>query len=174
MNVFSMRRSLSVCVATLFAVLSASVVHGVGFTATVNGGNEVPPNASTNVGTTRVNVDPASSTISWVTTSSVPLASVTGHHIHQGVAGFNGPVVVNFSGAYSGSVVNTTVAPQILASPTSFYVNLHTGAFPGGEIRAQLFADPIITPTLSTPVLIALALALAGFAAFLFRRNARL
>ena len=173
MNVFSMRRTLSVCVATLFAVLSASVVHAVGFTATLSGSNEVPPNASTNVGTTRVNVDPASNTISWVTTSSVPLASVTGHHIHQGVAGVNGPVVVNFSGAYSGSVVNTTVAPQILASPTSFYVNLHTGAFPGGEIRAQLFADPIITPTLSTPVLIALALALAGFAAFLFRRNVR-
>lgn len=173
MNVFWMRRSLSVCVATLFAVVSASVVHAVAFTATLNGSNEVPPNASTNVGTTVVDVDPSSSTISWRTTSSVPLASVTGHHIHQGVAGVNGPIVVNFGGAYSGSVVNTTVAPQILANPTSFYVNLHTRAFPGGEIRGQLFADPIITPTLSTPVLMVLALALAGFAAFLFRRNAR-
>ena len=85
MNVFSMRRSLSVCVATLFAVVSASVVHAVAFTATLSGSNEVPPNASTNVGTTRVDVDPASSTISWVTTSSVPLASVTGHQDRKSV-----------------------------------------------------------------------------------------
>lgn len=109
-----MRRALTVCATILFATVCVSVVHAVSFTATLSGVNEVPANASTNVGATVVNVDPASSTISWTTTTTIPLASATGHHIHQQVAGVNGPVVVSFEVAYSGSVVNTTVAPQIL------------------------------------------------------------
>lgn len=168
-----MRRALHVCVTVLFAALSVSIVHAVTFTSTLSGSNEATPNASTSVGTTVVNVDPASSTISWTTTSSIPLASVTGHHLHQAVAGLNGPVVVNFASAYSGSVVNTAVAPLILANPAGFYVNLHTSAFPGGEIRGQLVADPVSTPALSTPLIVMLALALAGFAALRFGRNAR-
>ncbi len=173
MNVVWMRRTLPLCATLLFAVLSVPAVHAVSFTATLSGAKEVPANASTSSGTTVVNVDPATNTITWSTTTSIPLSSVTGHHIHQGVAGVNGPVVVNFASAYSGSVVNATIAPQILSNPAGFYVNLHTAAFPGGEIRGQLVADPLITPTLSPPVLIMLALMLAGFAAFLFRRNAR-
>ena len=85
MSVFSMRRGLTACVTILFATVYVSVVHAVSFTATLRGANEVPPNASTNSGTTVVNVDPASSTISWTTTTTIPLA--TGHHIHQRVAG---------------------------------------------------------------------------------------
>ncbi len=173
MNAVSMRRALPLCATLLFAVLSVSVVQAVSFTATLTGAKEVPANASTNTGTTVVNVDPATSTITWSTTTSIPQTSVTGHHIHQQVAGVNGAVVVNFGGIYSGSVVSTTFAPLILANPAGFYVNVHTALFPGGEIRGQLVADPIITPTLSMPVLITLALMLAGFAAFLFRRNAR-
>jgi uncharacterized membrane protein (DUF485 family) len=171
MNVVSMRRALTACVTILFATVYVSVVHAVSFTATLRGANEVPPNASTNSGTTVVNIDPASSTISWTTTTTIPVA--TGHHIHQQVAGVNGPVRIDFAAAYSGSVVNTTYASQILANPAGFYVNLHTSAFPGGELRGQLVADPITTPTLSTPVLIALALALAGLTAFGIGRNAR-
>lgn len=173
MNVVWIRRALPACTAMLFAVLAISAVHAVSFTATLSGANEVPPNASTNTGTTVVNIDPATSTISWVTTSSIPVGSVTAHHVHQQVAGVNGGVVINFASAYSGSIVNTTVAPQIIANPRGFYVNLHTAAFGGGELRGQLVADPVITPTVSTPVLIALALMLAGFAGFLLRRNVR-
>ncbi len=158
----------------LFAVLSVSAAQAVSLTATLRGSNEVLPNASLNTGTTVVNVEPGTGVLTWSTSTTIPAASVTGHHIHTGVAGVNGAVVVNFGGVYNGSIIiSTTLAAQIATQPGSFYVNLHTAAFPGGEIRAQLVADPVVTPTLSTPVLITLALMLAGFAAFLFRRNSR-
>jgi CHRD domain len=170
----SANRMYSMFAVAVFALLAVSAAQAISLTATLSGGREVPPNASINTGTTVVNVDPGTGVLSWVTNSTIPLSSVTGHHIHQAGSGVNGPVVVNFSGAYSGSVtISTALAAQIAFNPSSFYVNLHTATFLAGEIRGQLVADPVITPTLSTVSLLALAFALAGFAAFLFRRNRR-
>jgi outer membrane protein assembly factor BamB len=178
MNATWIRRgtaSLALCAVGLFAVLSVSAVQAVTLTATLSGGQEVPANGSISSGTTVVNVDPGTGVLSWSTTSSLPVTSATGHHIHQGAAGVNGPVVVNFSNAYNGTVtISTALAAQIAFSPRNFYVNLHTAAFPGGEIRGQLIANPVITPTLSTPMLIALGLAVLAFGAMVFRRKNRI
>lgn len=69
-------------------------------------------------------------------------------HIHRGVAGTNGPVVVPFElipesgnpGTSSGCV---TAAPALLRSirnePSGFYFNIHNGRFPSGALRGQLF-----------------------------------
>ena len=114
----------------------------------------------------------------WWADLDIPVGSATGHHIHDGVAGVNGPVVVNFSAAYSGTVVVTpTQAALIIADPARFYVNLHTAAFPGGELRGQLAAiaaPGAAIPTLSLTMLLALGLGLAGFGALVFRRSKRL
>lgn len=63
-------------------------------------------------------------------------------HIHKGVAGKAGPVVVGlFTGkAKSSGCVKTTaaLAKQVAKSPASFYVNLHNKAYPNGAIRGQL------------------------------------
>jgi hypothetical protein len=66
-------------------------------------------------------------------------------HIHSGKAGKNGPIVVPFpkppakNGKSSGC---TTASPPLLkgiaAHPTSYYVNVHTTAYPGGAVRGQL------------------------------------
>ena len=128
----------------LFAVMSVSVAHAVSFTADLKGASEVPPVASANNGTTKIKINPATGLIAWTTTSTIPIASVTGHHIHQAIAGANGGVVVGFGTAYSGSTINATIASAIIANPANFYVNLHTAAFPGGEIRGQIAADPVL------------------------------
>ncbi len=70
-------------------------------------------------------------------------------HIHRGVAGQNGPIVVGFTpvpsdgspGTSSGCVadVDPTVLAQIRAKPLKFYVNIHTVDFPDGALRGQLF-----------------------------------
>ena len=72
------------------------------------------------------------------------LAPAAAAHIHRGATGVAGPVVVplttpSASGQSSGctSVARTLVA-SILASPASFYVNVHTAEFPAGAIRGQL------------------------------------
>jgi hypothetical protein len=65
-------------------------------------------------------------------------------HIHQGAAGVNGPVVVDFTHLIDGSRVrgcvtaNPNVLDAIRTNPAGFYVNLHTAEFPRGAVRGQL------------------------------------
>jgi hypothetical protein len=78
-------------------------------------------------------------------------------HIHEGVAGVNGPVVVLFfdvpevSGAPTAALPDTVAAvggcldgqdPALLRDirrhPRTYYVNVHNAEFPGGAIRGQL------------------------------------
>jgi hypothetical protein len=78
---------------------------------------------------------------------STPIAA----HIHRGKAGENGPIVVTFTPKIpasgdpdaSGGCVppdggNTAVLDEILAHPSHFYANVHTGDFQNGAIRGQL------------------------------------
>jgi hypothetical protein len=88
------------------------------------------------------------------TVSACPAGTaITIAHIHQGVAGVNGTIVVN-TGLVAGEVtlVNgggsftkngvpiqpVTVAQQILDNPSGFYFNIHSTNNPQGVIRAQL------------------------------------
>jgi hypothetical protein len=75
------------------------------------------------------------------------LAPTTAAHIHRGPSGVNGNIVVNLSppgaanpGASSGcrAGIPLAIINAIRADPTSFYVNVHNGAFPNGAIRGQL------------------------------------
>jgi hypothetical protein len=78
-------------------------------------------------------------------------------HIHKGVTGQNGPIVLEFanvpkdeSGAPSGnpgtsSGCKTAATPEeqaaitrIRRNPAGYYVNMHTGPFPDGAARGQL------------------------------------
>lgn len=172
------RRLPALGVIFLLGAASICSAQVASFTAVLSGANEVPANASTNVGSTSVTVNAATGAVTWSTTSSIPQPSATGHHIHQQVAGTNGPIVVNFGTAYSGTVTaTTTLAASIIANPAGFYVNLHTAAFPGGEIRGQLvpFVAPVagVVPVLDGPLLALLGAALAGLGVFAFRRTKR-
>ena len=76
---------------------------------------------------------------------SAPIAA----HIHEAEAGTNGPVVVTLAppvltaGAGTSSGCVSGIAAALLASirntPGNFYVNVHTGQFPAGAVRGQLF-----------------------------------
>lgn len=71
-------------------------------------------------------------------------------HLHRGARGQNGPVVANLAfpqGGQSadclsqdeaGKFVNGGSVQEILASPGSFYVNVHTAEYPNGAVRGQL------------------------------------
>src|SRR5215472_11818016 len=98
------------------------------FTATLLPSNEVPP----------------------ATTTMLILA-----HVHQGVAGANGPVVIDSglsptnpvaltAGAATFTRTGLTVSPAtaqgIINNPAGFYFNVHTPLNTGGAIRGQLTA----------------------------------
>lgn len=83
--------------------------------------------------------------------------TVRAMHIHRGVLGQGGPVVVDAqfgaaaaltgSGSFFRSVVLTDpmaleVVKGILANPTGYYLNVHTESNPSGLLRGQLVNTP--------------------------------
>ena len=126
------------------------------YAAELRPGNEVPPANSTAFGSAFVTFDPVNSTMAFEMRAS-GIVNATMAHIHRGAAGANGPVIINFAtneaqiagGRASGSgPISSLQSGNLLASdltalanPTTaagYYVNVHSSAFPGGEIRGQL------------------------------------
>ena len=75
------------------------------------------------------------------------IATPTAAHIHKGKRGKNGPIVVTLStqsggnpGASSGCVDgDPALLSDIRKRSRRYYVNVHTGDFPDGALRGQLF-----------------------------------
>ena len=110
------------------------------FKAMLKGSDEVPSNTSTATGTTILTVNKDTKKVNAVTTDSV-VTPVAGH-IHMAAKGTTGPVIYPFgvnlsSPITSQSDVLTDEQVQALMDEM-LYSNLHTAAFPGGEIRGQL------------------------------------
>ncbi len=75
-------------------------------------------------------------------------------HIHEGSRGSNGAPVANLAWPQNGQAADCLtegedgkfptgepgIVQRILSNPSSFYINIHNGEFPGGAIRGQLGA----------------------------------
>jgi len=111
-------------------------------TAVLSGAAEVPTAGDLDgAGVATITLDRVSQTICVDSTTS-GIDTVTLTHIHQGVAGTSGPVVVDFApgglGALSKCVLSTeALIDQIAASPAGFYFNVHTTAFGAGALRGN-------------------------------------
>jgi len=108
------------------------------FVATLTGANSVPANGSTATGTGLFVFDVGTSTLTYYVKHTI--ANVTAAHIHEGAAGTNGPVIIPFTltgQTASGSAVLTAGQTTELFAG-SLYTNVHSPAFPAGEIRGQL------------------------------------
>jgi len=125
----------------------------VNYAAELRGSNEVPPTGSAAFGSSFITFDTINNSLTWeVNTSGIGTATLS--HIHRGPAGISGPVIINFAtsasqipnGRTSGTIdVSSLPAADLtaLASASTaggYYVNVHSQAFPGGEIRGQLAA----------------------------------
>lgn len=136
------------------------------FSAVLRPANEVPPvsNAeSGGVGAVQVTFNPTRDAAGVITGATADFyfqasgfpgtTTVVGAHIHPGVAGVNGPVIIstgltaaspftlaNGTGEFraSGVRVDAALAQAIINNPAAFYFNIHSPLNPGGFARGQL------------------------------------
>jgi Cu/Zn superoxide dismutase len=112
------------------------------YTARLSGVAEVPPVATDAVGVATVTLNDDKTVARLNLTVSELSSEFMGVHIHAGLAGTNGPVLVNLSSDYvNGKVVaEFPVSDALLRAMArrQLYVNVHTENYPGGEIRGQI------------------------------------
>jgi hypothetical protein len=110
------------------------------FKAVINGTSEVPSNASAATGTATLTFNNSTK----IFTINVQFAGITPTvaHIHKGAAGVNGGVAFGFVVPIISPINFTSMAldatQEADLNANLYYVNIHSAAFPGGEIRGQL------------------------------------
>jgi hypothetical protein len=137
-------RTASVLAASVLAACSSmgSMMGGSdnGEQVKLSGSNEVPAVSTQASGSGTVTVGSDCSVQAKITVTGM---KATAAHIHQGAAGANGKVIVPFTKqgddtfvAPEGAKLDEQGCADYKAGKT--YVNVHSDAHKGGEIRAQL------------------------------------
>ena len=108
----------------------------------LDGKSEVPPNTSAGTGTADLDYDAASKKLSWKITYSGLSRPATAAHFHgPAAAGANAGVKVPIANPGTSPVEGSaTLTDEQAADLTGgkYYINIHTAANPGGEIRGQV------------------------------------
>jgi CHRD domain len=139
-----LRSSLLAAVFAAGFVTAASAAT-LQFHATMNGASEVPPNQTAGTGDAMASLDTSTKTLTYTVTFSNLTGSATAAHFHgPAKPGANAGVVVPIGGKAPTSPVHGTATltdAQIKdLEGGMWYVNVHTAANPGGEIRGQVMS----------------------------------
>lgn len=133
---------LALIAASALALSGCQTVKGWmgGGKVTLSGSQEVPPVKTDASGSAAIKVAADKSVSGSVTTTGVNGVAA---HIHQGASGRNGPVIVPLTkksegewGVPAGAKLTDSQYEAYKAG--DLYVNVHSPAHKGGEIRAQL------------------------------------
>lgn len=125
--------------AALIACLAAAPVFAA--EVKLGGDQEVPAVKTSASGSGNIMVAADGAVSGSVTTTGL---MGTAAHIHQGAAGKNGPVIVPLTKSADGNTWSVPAGSKLNADQLKayqageLYVNVHTEANKGGEIRAQL------------------------------------
>jgi hypothetical protein len=120
---------------------STKNMFGGGSKVTLSGSQEVPPVTTSASGKGTITVKDDKSVSGSIATSGI---NGTAAHIHIGAAGQNGPVIVPLAKGADGNTwlvpagAKLTDAQYEAYKAGNLYLNVHTAAHKGGEIRGQL------------------------------------
>jgi CHRD domain len=109
----------------------------------MTGAAETPPGASNGTAKAVVTLASKPGKVCWTFESLSGVSNPTYAHIHVGVAGKSGNIVLPLS---TGSTLMTkgcvhasaALIKSIAANPHGYYVNIHSKQYPSGAVRAQL------------------------------------
>ena len=143
---YSFKSTVVACFSTL-ALLASCASHAdmLNLGATLSGAAEVPPNTSAGMGQLQAEFDKATKTLRYTLRYSGLSGPVKAAHFHgPAEAGKNAGVALGINNAGESPVQGSAVltgdqAADLLAG--KWYVNLHTAANPGGEVRGQVIPE---------------------------------
>jgi hypothetical protein len=140
----------STVLAAVLAVgfLSSASAATQQYHAIMNGKSEVPPTTSAGTGTASATLDTSTRELKYTVTFENLSGPATAAHFHGPAAkGANAPVVVPIGGPNPTSPVSgtATLTEQQMKDLQAgkWYVNVHTAANKGGEIRGQVLHHPL-------------------------------
>jgi hypothetical protein len=124
------------------AVAFAGPASAETFKVTLDSKSEVPTNTSAGTGTADVDYDAATKKLTWKLTYSGLSGPATAAHFHgPAEAGKNAGVAVAIPNATSSPAEGSATLTDAQAADLmggKYYINVHTAANPGGEIRGQV------------------------------------
>ena len=128
---------------TKSAVAKAKKALSRTYSLKMTGPPRLPPGATNGTAKAVVTLSSKLGKVCWTFKSLSGVSNPTYAHIHVGVAGKSGNIVLPLS---TGSTLKTkgcvhasaTLMSQIAANPHGYYVNIHSTQYPGGAVRAQL------------------------------------
>jgi hypothetical protein len=137
-----MTKAMFAALAFAASVALAGPAFAEKYKAAMDAKSEVPPNASPATGTADIDYDPATKKLSWKVTYSGLSGAATAAHFH-------GPAEVGKNAGVAVAIPNATTSPAEGSATLTdaqaadflagkYYVNVHTQANPGGEIRGQV------------------------------------
>lgn len=133
------KKSMLVAAILMVGTCGCGLALAANVNVTLSGTNEVPPVTTSASGSGTITIADDGAVSGSVTTKGV---QGTAAHIHMGAAGKNGPVIVPLT--KDGDTYKTPAGAKLSAEQMAafkagdLYVNVHSAANPGGEIRGQL------------------------------------
>ncbi len=131
----------AIAFAGALALATPSMAAMMNFKASLNGKSEVPANTTAGTGEVTATYDTATKKLSWKGSYSGLTGPATAAHFHgPASAGKNAGVLIPISPngpSFEGSATLTDAQAKALVDG-DMYVNVHTAANKGGEIRGQL------------------------------------
>jgi hypothetical protein len=126
----------------LCSVSTSMAADTMALSAKLSGTSEVPANSSPGSGTVEASLDKQTNVLSWTVTYTGLTGPVKAGHFHgPAAAGANAGVALGFSGSVESPIKGSAaLTPAQVADLVAgkWYVNLHTAANPGGEVRGQV------------------------------------